>query len=316
MTLQPIYLAIGALLAGVAWHVGRDPGNLRRLTSGAFWGLLALLFLAGDVMGPHAAGAIAVVLALLAGSGGVTRGPRQEDPAAERAAAAARLGHRLFGPALAIPAATVLLLLALRNAMWNGRPLVEPQIQTLWALALACALAVTAAAALTRRGPGDAVHAARELLEAMGWACVLPLMLAALGAVFAVSGVGDLLARGVSAVIPVESRLACVIAYAVGMALFTMLMGNAFAAFPVMTAGIGLPLLVRMHGAEPASMAAIGMLSGYCGTLLTPMAANFNIVPAALLELKDPHAVIRAQAPTGLVLLGVNVVLMYVIVFR
>lgn len=29
------------------------------------------------------------------------------------------------------------------------------------------------------------------------------------------------------------------------------------------------------------------MLSGFCGTLMTPMAANFNIVPAALLELSD-----------------------------
>ena len=42
-------------------------------------------------------------------------------------------------------------------------------------------------------------------------------------------------------------------------------------------------------------MAAIGMLSGFCGTLMTPMAANFNIVPAALLELADRNAVIKAQ---------------------
>jgi len=100
------------------------------------------------------------------------------------------------------------------------------------------------------------------------------------------------------------------------MALFTMIMGNAFAAFPVMTAGIALPLLVGLHGAEPVSLAAIGMLSGYCGTLMTPMAANFNLVPAALLELKDPYGVIRAQVPTALVLLACNVLLMYFIVFR
>ena len=43
-------------------------------------------------------------------------------------------------------------------------------------------------------------------------------------------------------------------------------------------------------------MAAVGMLSGYCGTLMTPMAANYNIVPVALLELPDQHAVIKAQA--------------------
>ncbi|XLM19849.1 DUF979 domain-containing protein, partial [Chromobacterium piscinae] len=76
-----------------------------------------------------------------------------------------------------------------------------------------------------------------------------------------------------------------VLAYVLGMALFTMIMGNAFAAFPVMTAGIGIPFLVGTHHGDAAVMAAIGMFSGYCGTLMTPMAANFNIVPAALLEL-------------------------------
>ncbi len=314
--MKPLYLLIGALLVAVAWHVGRDARHPRRWASGAFWALLALLFVAGDALGPHAAGGIAVALAALAGAGRVVRGPGREEPAARRAESAARLGHRLFGPALAIPAVTVVLVLALKRATWDGRPLLEPQIQTLWALALACLAAGALALGLTRRAPPDGVHAARDLLEAIGWAGVLPLMLAALGTVFAASGVGDLLARGVSAVIPVQNAFACVVAYAVGMALFTMLMGNAFAAFPVMTAGVGLPLLVKLHGADPASMAAIGMLSGYCGTLLTPMAANFNIVPAALLELKDPHGVIRAQAPTGIVLLAVNVLLMYVIVFR
>lgn len=105
-------------------------------------------------------------------------------------------------------------------------------------------------------------------------------------------------------------------AYTFGMAIFTMVMGNAFAAFPVMTAGIGLPLIVQRFGGDPAIMGAIGMLSGFCGTLMTPMAANFNIVPAALLELKDRNGVIRAQVPTALILLLANTALMYVLVFR
>jgi uncharacterized membrane protein len=58
------------------------------------------------------------------------------------------------------------------------------------------------------------------------------------------------------------------------------------------------------------------MFSGYCGTLMTPMAANFNLVPAALLELPDQHAVIKVQAPTALLLLGVNVLLLYFLAFR
>ena len=58
------------------------------------------------------------------------------------------------------------------------------------------------------------------------------------------------------------------------------------------------------------------MLSGFCGTLMTPLAANFNLVPAALLELDDRYAVIKAQIPTALPLLLVNIGLMYVLAFR
>jgi uncharacterized membrane protein len=54
---------------------------------------------------------------------------------------------------------------------------------------------------------------------------------------------------------------------------------------------------------------AIGMLAGFCGTLVTPMAANFNLIPAALLELKDQHGVIRAQAATALLVLIVNILI-------
>ena len=103
---------------------------------------------------------------------------------------------------------------------------------------------------------------------------------------------------------------------AIAALLFTVVMGNGFAAFPVMTGGVGVPILVGVYHGDPAVMAAIGMMSGYCGTLLTPMAANFNIVPAALLELPDKNAVIRAQVPTALTLLLANVFLLNFLMFR
>jgi uncharacterized membrane protein len=199
--------------------------------------------------------------------------------------------------------------------MW-GMPLLDSSQTTLIALAVACVIATTAACVLTRETPVRAVEESRRLFDAIGWAAILPLLLATLGSVFAAAGVGESVAEVVRAVVPVDNRFAVVLAYALGMALFTMIMGNAFAAFPVMTAGIGLPLLVQLHGADAAPLAAIGMLSGYCGTLLTPMAANFNLVPAALLELRDPYAVIRAQVATALPLLAVNILLMYFLVFR
>ena len=49
---------------------------------------------------------------------------------------------------------------------------------------------------------------------------------------------------------------------------------------------------------------------------MTPMAANFNIVPAALLELKDRNGVIKAQVGTAIPLLAVNILLIYFLAFR
>ena len=136
-------------------------------------------------------------------------------------------------------------------------------------------------------------------------------MLGMLGLVFSDAGVGKAVAHLTTSYINMDLRLVAVIVYVLGMALFTIIMGNGFAAFPVMTGGVAVPVLIGIHHGNPAVIAAIGMFSGYCGTLLTPMAANFNIVPAALLELPDKNAVIKAQAPTAAALLLVNIVLMY-----
>ena len=61
---------------------------------------------------------------------------------------------------------------------------------------------------------------------------------------------------------------------------------------------------------------AVGMLAGYCGTLMTPMAANFNIVPAALLELRNQYGVVKVQVATAIPLLICNILILYVAGFR
>src|SRR5690606_38271899 len=218
----------------------------------------------------------------------------------EKRSEAARLGNRLFLPALLIPAVAVLVAVPLANVAIAGVRLFGREHTTLVGLGLACLLATFAACRLARQRPACAIEQPRRLIDAIGWAAILPLLLATLGSVFAAAGIGDAVAGLVRQAIPVDNRFVVVAAYCLGMLTFTMIMGNAFAAFPVMTAGIGLPLLVQLHGADAASMAAIGMLAGYCGTLLTPMAANFNLVPAALLELRDANGVIRQQVWTAL----------------
>lgn len=316
ITLTYVYWLLGAYLAALAWRGWRDRGNPRRHTTALFWGLVSFLLFAAEHLPPKLVGAIVVLLALLAGFGGLRMGRYQQSSVEEKHSEAQRLGNRLFWPALLIPGVCVLLAVVFKDAAIGGVRLLGSEQTTLIALGIACVVAAIAACRLTRQTPWSAVEQSRRLIDAVGWAAILPLLLATLGSVFAAAGVGEAVAGLVRAVIPVENRLVVVVAYALGMALFTMIMGNAFAAFPVLTAGVGLPLLVQLHGADAAPLAAIGMLSGYCGTLLTPMAANFNLVPAALLELKDPNAVIRQQIGTALPLLACNIALMYFIVFR
>ena len=114
----------------------------------------------------------------------------------------------------------------------------------------------------------------------------------------------------VASIVPADNVFLIVVAYCIGMALFTMIMGNGFAAFAVITVGIGYPFLIA-QGANPVVVGALGLTAGYCGTLMTPMAANFNIVPVALLEMKDTYGVIKAQIPVAIVMLTLNILLMY-----
>ena len=304
-----VYLLLGLVFAAVALLSAGDRANPRRVRNLAFWGLLSLSFLGGDRLGDFGNGLLVLALVTVGGVWGLGIGKPATTTHAERQVSSARRGNWLFLPALVIPAT------ALAGTLFL-KPLVQPGQVTLVSLALGVVIALTMAMLWLRPPLSAPLQEARRLFDSVGWAVVLPQMLAALGAVFALAGVGhavgDLFARW----LPGDSRLVAVIAYTLGMAVFTIVMGNAFAAFPVMTAGIGMPLIVQRFGGDPAVMGAMGMLSGFCGTLLTPMAANYNLVPVALLELSDRWAVIKVQAPTALIMLLVNTVLMYALVFR
>ncbi len=314
--LDGIYLLLGGMFAAAAWLNLRDAANPKRLKRALFWGLYAVTFLLGSWLPPFATGCLAIAMALLAGLGGLGKAGTVDPPEHHRRIGAARFGDRLFVPALLIPLVTVAGTLLLPRLGHAGHPLVEAKDATLVALGIAVLVALAAALRMFREPWQVPLTESRRLLDAVGAVAALPQLLAVLGAVFALSGVGQVVAELVGRFIPVDSGFAVVAAYCVGMALFTTVMGNAFAAFTVMTAGIGLPLIVKLHGGDVAVMGAIGMLAGYCGTLMTPLAANFNIVPAALLELPDQNGVIKVQIPTGLMLLAVNVFLMYFLVFR
>ncbi|HEY0599384.1 DUF979 domain-containing protein [Brevundimonas sp.] len=320
ITLDWVYVFAGLTFAAFSVLTAFDRDHPRRFGTAAFWGLLALSFLFGPWLGDLGNGMLVLALAALAGLRLLGQGRPATTTPAERAASAERRGAWLFVPALVIPVVAILGVLVLEKVSLSGVPLFGPEQPTIIALGLAVALALIGAMIWLRPPLLAPLQEGRRLMDSVGWAGILPQALAALGAVFVIAGVGDRIGDLFSSYLPLDTRLLAVVAYCGGMALFTFIMGNAFAAFPVMTAAVGLPLVVIQFGGNPAIVCAIGMLSGFCGTLTTPMAANFNVVPAALLDLPDRDApfngVIRVQAPTAAALLAINTMLMYVLAFR
>jgi uncharacterized membrane protein len=316
ITLHWLYALAGAMFAGFALLSAIDPSNPKRLGNAAFWGLMAISLLGGDVIGDFENGLLVVALAGLAGFGFIGRGHPPTTDRQEREGWSARLGNRLFLPALIIPATALFGTLVYNYTPVGGLGWIEPKRETYVFLCLGALIALGTIYFWLRPPAASPLQEGRRLIDAIGWAAVLPQMLAALGVLFAVAGVGTIIGDITGMVIPKGNIFATVLVFAIGMVLFTMIMGNAFAAFPVMATAIGVPLLIQTYGGDPAVVGAVGMLAGFCGTLMTPMAANFNLVPAALLELKDQYGVVKAQIATALPLLAVNVLILYFAAFR
>jgi uncharacterized membrane protein len=305
LTITYLFWLLGVVLLVIGGMIVTDKEHPRRFTAGGFWILYALIFLIGDKLPASVVGVLVIVMALAAGFGGVTAAKPKLLSLEARKASAAR----------PIPVVTVIITLSASHLIFGGIPLIEKANVTLIGFGIGCVIALAIACVMTRDTVGQSMKEARRLVDALSWAAVLPQMLGMLGLVFSDAGVGKAVAHVTTAYISLDYRFIAVAVYCIGMALFTMVMGNGFAAFPVMTGGVGVPILVGVFHGNPAVMVAIGMFSGYCGTLMTPMAANFNMVPAALLELPDKNAVIKVQVPTALTLLVVNIFLLNFLMF-
>jgi len=311
-----LYVLAGAVFAGFALGSMRDRTNKKRLGNAAFYGLLALSFWFGDLLGDIGNGILVLAVVAIAGAHLLGHGSKESTSAQEREGHSERFGNKLFLPALVIPFTAFVGTLVYNYTPLKNTGLIDPKAVTLVLLGCGVIIALIVSYAWLRPPPLSSIDEGSRLANAIGWPMVLPQMLASLGVIFAAAGVGTTIGALVSSIIPEGSVLLAVLLYAFGMVIFTMIMGNAFAAFPVMAAAIGIPILVHADGGNPAVIGAVGMLSGFCGTLMTPMAANFNIVPAALLELRNQYGVIKAQIPTALVMLIVNIVILYVAGFR
>ena len=160
--------------------------------------------------------------------------------------------------------------------------------------------------------PAVFLNDSERFLGITGPLSMLPQLLGCLGGVFTAAGVGDVIAQLVEKIVPKGNVNIGIIVYAIGMVLFTMIMGNAFAAITVMTVGIGAPFVLA-YGANPVVIGMLALTCGYCGTLLTPMAANFNILPVAILNMKDHWGAIKNQVLVAIFMLVFQICYMIVL---
>ncbi|EGU31637.1 DUF979 domain-containing protein [Vibrio scophthalmi] len=300
--LEYVYQATGLLLLAFSLQSFLDKQNPKRVGSGLFWLIYGVTFIFGAMIPHWITGVMVLMLTALAAGGFMGIGNYGTTSDEERRDSASVLKNKLFFPAIVVPVGTV----AISQLTSLG---------ALVGLGVSSIAAIIVALIVTKSRPMHSLNEGRRLIDSIGWAAILSQFLAALGYLFNQAGVGETVAGLVKMMIPENMLLVKVIAYCVGMMLFTVVMGNAFAAFAVITTGIGIPLLILENGGNAAIIGVLGMLSGYCGTLMTPMAANFNIVPAALLELKNKHHVILIQIVPGLAILAFNIFVMYTFAF-
>jgi len=306
-SLETVYVLTGVTLLIFALMTFADRTNPRRLGSGCFWLTLGIIFAFGGVAPHWLTGLLVLFLVALDGFGQVRRGSAETDPV-EQAEYARRLGNRIFIPALAIPIVTFSFALVFR---WRG---MDANRGALVGLGFGGLAAMLACLKLTGSNARALMNEGRRLNEAMGAVNILPQLLASLGAIFTAAGVGKVIAQGIQHVIPADNLFLLVLANCLGMALFTIVMGNSFAAFPVIAGGVLVPLIIAPFGVNPAMAAIITLTAGSSGTLITPMAANYNIVPAALLNMRDQYGVIKFQLPYALTMWSFHVLLLWLLI--
>ena len=296
--LDYVYLLVGIILFIFAIQSFLDKEHKYRIGTGLFWLLYSVSFIFGSYLSKEINGWLVIAMAVIVLVKQLGKGNYFESAIEFKKGEAVRIGNVIFVPALLVGIITFVIGFFTKLGALVG-------------LGIAAIIAMCAALYITKGTLNQGFHEGRRLIDAIGWTAILSQLLAALGYLFNLAGVGKIISSAVASVVPADNVFLVVVAYCIGMVIFTMIMGNAFAAFAMITSAIGVPMLVVAHGANPAAIGAIAMLAGYCGTLMTPMAANFNIVPVALLEMRDQYGVIKAQLSIALIMLVLNILLMY-----
>ena len=298
--MEVIYIVMGLLCVYCGVKNLKDKNNPEPVGTCVFWAVLGIVLAFGRWLPSLVSGILVVVMCIPAILKKVKKGTVNAATKAETEAAYEKVGMKIFAPTLSIG---VLAVICAITGMGIG-------LSALNGVALGVIVAIVLLMVMNKENkPTTFLNDSERMLSTVGPLSMLPMLLACLGTIFTKAGVGDVIANIVSHIIPEGNVNAGIVVYAIGMMLFTMIMGNAYAAITVMTVGIGYPFVLA-HGANPTVIGMLALTCGFCGTLCTPMAANFNTVPVALLDMKKPMGVIKNQAPIAIIMIIVQIVMM------
>ena len=285
-----IFIVMGLLTIYTGIKNGLDEENPSRLGTAIFWCSLGIVLAFGSWIPAAVNGLLVVIMTIPAIFHKVKAGKQKPPTKEEVEAAFNKIGMKIFIPALSIGFFAILFA-------------VYTDMGALVGIGAGVLVAIILLMVYSKDNkPQVFLNDCERLLSTVGPLSMLPMLLASLGAIFTAAGVGDVIASLVGRIVPEGNVNVGIIVYAIGMMLFTMIMGNAFAAITVMTVGIAGPFVLA-YGADPVVIGMVGLTAGYCGTLCTPMAANFNIVPVAMLDMKDRMGVIKNQVIPAIILI-------------
>ena len=298
--MEVIYIIIGLLCINCGVKNLKDKENSEPVGTFIFWAVLGVVIALGRWLPALVSGILVVVMCLPAIFKKVKKGAVSAATKAETEAAYEKIGMKIFAPTLSIGVMAVICAI---TGLGIG-------LSALNGVAIGVLVSIILLMIMNKENkPSTFLNDSERMLSTVGPLSMLPMLLACLGAIFTKAGVGDVISDIVSHIVPEGNVNAGIVVYAIGMMLFTMIMGNAYAAITVMTVGIGYPFVLA-HGANPVVIGMLALTCGFCGTLCTPMAANFNTVPVALLDMKKPMGVIKNQVPVAIIMMVVQIVMM------
>jgi uncharacterized membrane protein len=198
---QWLYALAGAVFAGFAIGSARDETNPKRWGNAAFWSFLVVSFWFGDFLGDIGNGLLVLALVGIAGFQLIGRGSKESGTPEERERSSQRHGNKLFLPALIIPFSAFVGTLLFNYTPLNTLGVIDPKAVTLVLFGCGVIVALIVIYLWLHPPALAGVDDGSRLANSIGWAMVLPQMLASLGVIFAAAGVGEISGGSVSALI-------------------------------------------------------------------------------------------------------------------